>query len=159
MKSDSKYQLDIQTNRGPESVKEQKELERRMGFSYRQTIGELIYALTVCRVDISIAVITLSQHSHHPAQIHYEAVKQVFAYLNATKRDGLTYWRPQPRMDLPIAPDPTPISAPSQLYKFDDQWNALEIIGSCDTTWASDRTERRSMGGIVMMLAGAAVYY
>jgi hypothetical protein len=62
-------------------------------------------------------------------------------------------------MDLPIAPDPTPISAPSQLYKFDEQWNALEITGSCDTTWASDRTERRSMGGIVMMLAGAAVYY
>jgi hypothetical protein len=56
-----------------------------MGFSYRQTIGELIYALTVCRIDISIAVITLSQHSHHPAQIHYEAVKQVFAYLNARR--------------------------------------------------------------------------
>jgi hypothetical protein len=49
-------------------------------------------------------------------------------------------------MDLPIGPDPNPISAPSQLYKFDDQWNALEITGSCDTTWASDRTERRSMG-------------
>jgi hypothetical protein len=159
MKSDSKFQADIQMSRGPESIKEQKELERRMGFSYRQTIGELIYALTVCRVDISIAVITLSQHSHHPAQIHYEAVKQVFAYLNATKRDGLTYWRPTPRMDLPIAPDPTPISAPAQLHKFDEQWNALEITGSCDTTWASDRIERRSMGGIVMMLAGAAVYY
>jgi hypothetical protein len=85
MKSDSKYQVDIQTSRGPESLKEQKELERRMRFSYRQTIGELIYALTVCRVDISIAVITLSQHSHHPAQIHYGAVKQVFAYSTAFK--------------------------------------------------------------------------
>jgi hypothetical protein len=62
-------------------------------------------------------------------------------------------------MDLPIAPDPTPVSAPSQLYRFDEQWNALEITGSCDTTWASDRTERRSMRGIIMMLAGAAVYY
>jgi hypothetical protein len=78
MKSDSKFQADIQTSRGPESIKEQKVLEKRMGFSYQQTIGELIYALTVCRVDISIAVITLSQHSHHPAQIHYEAVKQVW---------------------------------------------------------------------------------
>jgi hypothetical protein len=62
-------------------------------------------------------------------------------------------------MDLPIGPDSTPVSAPSQLHKFDEQWNALEIIGSCDTTWASDRMERRSMGGIVMMLAGAVVYY
>ena len=86
MKSDSNYQVDIQMkSRGHELIKEQKELEKRMGFSYRQTIG-LIYALTVCRVAISTAVITLSQHSHHPAQIHYEAVKQVFAYLNATLR-------------------------------------------------------------------------
>jgi hypothetical protein len=45
-KSDWKFQADIQTSRGPESIEEQKELERRMGFSYRQTIGELIYALT-----------------------------------------------------------------------------------------------------------------
>jgi hypothetical protein len=83
MQSDSKYQADIQTSRGPESIKEQKELEKRMRFSYRQTIGELIYALTACQIDISIVVITLSQHSHHPAQIHYEAVEQVFAYLTA----------------------------------------------------------------------------
>jgi hypothetical protein len=88
MKSDSKYQADIQTSRGPESIKEQKGLEKRMGISYRQTIGELIYALIVCRINISIAVITLSKHSHHPAQIHYyEAVNQVFAYLNATKKE------------------------------------------------------------------------
>jgi hypothetical protein len=60
MKSDSKYQADIQTSRGPESIKEQKELEKRIGFSYRQTIGGLIYALTVCRIDISIAVKTLT---------------------------------------------------------------------------------------------------
>jgi hypothetical protein len=76
MKSDSKFQADIiQTS----NKRTKKELEPQMGFSYRQTIGESIYALTVCQVDISIAVITLSQHSHHPAQIHYEAVKQVFA--------------------------------------------------------------------------------
>ena len=67
--------------------------------------------------------------------------------LNATKKDGLTYWRPTPRMDLPIAPDPTPISALAQLLKFDEQWNALEITGSCDTTWASDRIERRLIDG------------
>ena len=64
-------------------------------------------------------------------------------------------------MDLPIAPDPAPISAPSQLCKFDEQWNAVEITGSCNTTWASAQTEWRLMwmGGIVMMLAGAAVYH
>ena len=81
-----------------------------MGFNYRQCVGELIYALTICRIDISIAIITLSQHSLNPARIHYEAIKHLFAYLNATKRHGLTYWRTSPQLDLPLTQDPTPIS-------------------------------------------------
>jgi hypothetical protein len=60
MKSDPTYQSDIESIWGTQSYKEQKELEKRMGFSYRQRIGELIYALTVCQVDISIAVRTLT---------------------------------------------------------------------------------------------------
>jgi len=83
-----------------------------MGFSYRQAIGEFIYALTVCCVDISIAFITLSQYASRPAQIHYEAVKKVLLYLNSPKRDGLTYWRPKPAMHIPERPDPTTVTAP-----------------------------------------------
>jgi hypothetical protein len=104
-------------------------------------------------------VITLSQHSHQPAKIHYEAVKTIFAYLNATKREGLTYWRPKPRMDLPEATPPTPITKLSVLNKFSQSPDATQVIGACDTTWASDRLHRRSMGGVVFMLAGAAIYY
>ena len=130
-----------------------------MGFNYRQAIGELIYAYTICRIDIAIAVITLSQFSHHPAKIHYEAVKQVFVYLNATKDFGLTYWRPTPRDDLPEKQAPQTISPYNRLADFDQQTNAIQLRGSCDATWASDRLERRSMGGVAMMLAGAAVYY
>ena len=89
-----------------------------MGFNYRQCIGELIYALTVCRIDISIAVITLNQHSNRPTEIHYEAIKQVFAYLNSTKREELTYWRADPRMDLPKMDLPQPISKLHDLRKF-----------------------------------------
>jgi hypothetical protein len=64
-------------------------------------------------------------------------------------------------MYLPIANVTTPVSALSHLYKFDEQWNASEITGSCDTRWALDRTERRLMRDIIviMMIAGAAVYY
>ena len=54
-------------------------------------------------------------------------------------------------MNLPIGLEPTP--------EFDQQWKALEITESCNTTWASDRTERRPLKDIVMMLAGAAVCY
>ena len=159
MRTDVEYQTKIQLDKGPETLKEQKQLEKRMGFSYRQCIGELIYALTICRVDISIAVITLSQHSINLAQIHYKAVKHIFLYLNATKKIGLTYWRTQQQIDLPYSPDPITISDNNELRKFDQQYNALEIVGACDATWASNRLHRRSMGGIVMMLAGAAIYY
>ena len=159
MRIDVEYQTKTQPDKGPATLKEQKQLKKRMGFSYRQCIGELIYALTICRVDISIAVITLSQHSINPAQIHYEAVKHVFLYLNAMNKTGLTYWRTQQQMDLPYAPDPITISDNNKLRKFDQQYNVLGIVGACDAIWASDRLHRRSMGGIVMMLAGAAIYY
>ena len=46
----------IQLDEGPELIKEQKQLNKQMGFSYRQCIGELFYALTICRIDISIAI-------------------------------------------------------------------------------------------------------
>ena len=117
MKTDTAYQTKIQLDEGPESIKEQKQLEKRMGFSYRQCIGKLIYALTICWIDISIAIITLSQHSLNPAEIHYKAVKNLFVYLNSTKQDGLTYWRTELRLDLPTKPDPVTISKESTLKK------------------------------------------
>ena len=62
-------------------------------------------------------------------------------------------------MDVPYAPDPIIISNNNELRKFDQQYNAHKIVGACNATWASDRLHRRSTGGIVMMLAGAAINY
>ena len=62
-------------------------------------------------------------------------------------------------MDLPVSPEPTPISPPADLAKYDEHWNAQLLTGACDSTWASDRLERRSMGGTDIMFAGAAIYY
>ena len=134
MQTNMECQSRIQLNEGPESIKEQKQLEKRMGFSYRQCVGELIYALTICRVDISIAVITLSQHSLNPAEIHYEVVKYFFAYFNNTKRNGLTYWRTELQLGLPSKPDPITVSVDSTIRKFNQHYNALELVGSCDAT-------------------------
>ena len=67
MKTNNKYLADIQLHEGPKDQYEARKLQKKMGFNYRQCIGELIYALTVCHIDISIAVIKLSQHSNHPA--------------------------------------------------------------------------------------------
>lgn len=62
-------------------------------------------------------------------------------------------------MDLPLQPDLQPISSLVTLAKYDEQWDAPLMSGSCDATWASAKLKRRSMSGVVMMLAGAAIYY
>ena len=62
LRLDSKHLAAIQLEEGPEDPVEARQLEKRMGFNYCQAIGEAIYALTVCRVDISSSVIKLSQH-------------------------------------------------------------------------------------------------
>ena len=38
-----------------------KEVEKQFGFTYRQGIGELLYAMIACRPDISFPLIKLSQ--------------------------------------------------------------------------------------------------
>jgi hypothetical protein len=159
MKSDSTYQAILQLAEGPESLKEQQQLEVSMGFSYRQGIGELIFALTICRIDISIAIITLSQYSERPAKEHYQAVKAVFVYLWHTRSDGIYYWRPSPREDLPDVPLPETNTHPERLKDFLNFEDPLITKGAGDSTWASDRKHRRSMGGIVFLLAGGAIYY
>jgi len=62
-------------------------------------------------------------------------------------------------MHLPERPDPTTVTAPQDLDKFAPVISPTLMSGACDTTWASDRLQRRPMGGIVLMLAGAAIYY
>lgn len=159
IQADNKYQKELHEAVGPSDPIEQKALKQAKGFNYRQAIGELIYAHTICRIDVSIAIITLSQFVQQPAAIHYNAMRHLFGYLNATKHYGLIYWREKPRMDLPNIPDPTPILLSTDLEQFEDFWNARQLIGSCDSTWASDQFERRSMGGVILMFAGAAIYY
>jgi hypothetical protein len=79
MQTNSAYQAIIQLAKGPEEPKEQQALKEVMGFSYHhQGIKELIFTLTVCHIDISIAIITLSQYADNPTKDHYQAVKAVF---------------------------------------------------------------------------------
>ena len=60
MRSDPKYQNELQETEGPTDPTEARKLQTKMGFNYRQLIGKLIYAYTTCRVDIAAAIITLS---------------------------------------------------------------------------------------------------
>ena len=161
MREDSATLTELQTTEGPSDDKERKELEHQMGFNYRQAIGELIFAMSTCRVDIASAVIQLAQHAANPAACHYKATKHVFAYLNATKAHGLYYWRPRRNKSgaLPTKPHPLPITDPSRLGEFPDSHDATTLHGATDATWGNDKGHRRSVSGVAILLAGAVVYY
>jgi hypothetical protein len=69
-------------------------LATKVGFSYRQVLGELIY----CRLDIGYAVCFLARFSSAPHVDHYVALKNVCHYLRRTRDWGLMYWRSKPRL-------------------------------------------------------------
>ena len=137
-------------------------LETKLGFSYRQAIGELIYALVTCRPDISFAAIKLSQYSASPALCHFNAVKDIFRFLKATKDDGIYYWRSEPRLDLPqkVIPPCKPDENYDELSIPERQdCNSSRLVAAVDSDHAGDVSHRKSVSGIVIKLAGGAVLY
>ena len=161
MKTDNDY---IQQLEMAEPLPENEciDYENELGFSYRQGIGEIIYALVTCRPDISFAAIKLSQYSANPAKIHYSALKDVFRYLKATEKEGIYFWRKQPRANLPIGP--TPICKNDSNYDnttiIQRQQNYAHILAAgVDSDHAGDVKHRKSVSGIVIKLAGGAVLY
>ena len=165
MRNDAKYINEIETSKGPEDESMKAELEKRMGFSYRQAIGELLYAMVTCRPDISIAVTKLSQYSNYPAEIHYKAVKNVFRYLRSTKTEGLYFWKKQPshKNILPKATMPNIFSDIGEYQKNvsvqDMQEKLRNMFGFVDSDWAGDTQHRHSITGIAIFLSGAVVAY
>ena len=143
-------------------IQEKVILERKLGFSYRQAIREIIYAMITCRPDISYAIIKLSQYSTRPAAIHYNALIHLYKYLKATKTDGIYYWRSHPRDDLPSGSIP--------VVKIDNNYdeeqvsarhttNNTLITAYVDSDHASDSSHRRSISGFHIKLAGGTVLY
>ena len=62
----------------------QRNLEKKMGFSYRSGIGQLVYAMVCCRPDLSFATVKLSQHNTCPRKVHFEGVQHALKYLYQT---------------------------------------------------------------------------
>ena len=133
--------------------------EQEVGFIYRTAVGELTYALVVVRMEISFAITKLSQYSSNPALLHYQALKNVFAYLNNTLEDGLIFWRKRPRMDL-VPNIPPPRIRTNVIDRLPSpQVTANKILAYCDSDWGSDTSHRRSVSGMIILLSGAAVIY
>ena len=141
---------------GPtEHSPEAKALAHRFGFSYRNLLGELVYAYVICRLDIGYAVCFLSRFSATPHEEHYSALKNVCRYLRAHKSWGILYQRPSPLEDLPdvdfeyLEDDPNLPSFPTALRD--------ELLATLDAAHGTDRATRRSVTGLVVFYCLAAI--
>ena len=61
---------DILNADGSTDEKVQDGLAKRMGFGYRNEIGELICAMIICIPDLLYLVVRCSQYSFKPHEIH-----------------------------------------------------------------------------------------
>jgi hypothetical protein len=71
---DTAYIQTLEQAKVPNTFDEQQQLKQRMGFSYRQVIGEVIYPMIKCRPDIGFHATKLSQYMDNPAEEHYTAL-------------------------------------------------------------------------------------
>ena len=157
MRDESTYlaQLEIAT---PPTLKEQEQLRTEF-FNYRQVIGEAIYAMTVARPDISPAVIKLAQYSNNPAKIHYQSLRILMKYLALTKTRGIYFWRNKLVPDLPKIQAEPCISTSDITDDIPHTKQPRIIHGYVDSDWGSDRSHRRSVTGIAIMLGGGVICY
>ena len=140
---------------GPvEKSPEAKSLVEQFGFSFRQLLGELIYAYVICRPDIGCAICFLSRFSGSPHAEHYNALKGVCRYLRATLDWGLVFQRPKPLEDLPIVPFSFRSVEPD-LPEF-PAVHRDHLVGLFDAAHATAQ-RRRSVTGISILYCGVAI--
>lgn len=141
---------DFMTAEGDPDDKHQRGLAKKMGFAYRSGIGELIYAMTTCRPDLSYAVVRAAQYSVNPAEIHYHGVRSMLKYLWYTRNDGIYFWRTTPNHSLPKVDLPAIMSRHHEiLIEGRPTHDATELHGSMDL----------EMGGGGLRLAGGTLAY
>lgn len=105
------------------------QIDKLKKIPYQNAIGSLMYLLQSTRPDIAYAVSLLSRFNTSYNQSHWEAVKNLFRYLKATSHFGLTFSR-----------DSCP-----------------KLFGYCDASYASDKTDFKSITGYVFLMQGSAI--
>ena len=146
--------------KGDSDIKVIEKLEKAHGLKYRQLVGTLIWPMTVCRPDLSQAVVKCAQASACPSDTHFHALKSICRYLAATMSDGLFYWRVEPRMDLPDDPLPVVQSTPHDIELADRPPDeATTMTAFMDTSGGDCLWTRRSFAGFCFRLAGGTIAY
>lgn len=97
---------------------------------YQQGIGSLMYAMVFTRPDIAFAMGKLSQYMSDPAEHHGHALKELMRYMKSTASQKLRF-------------------GPGGAYK--------HFVVYSDADWASDKTDRKSVSGMVVMFYGGPI--
>ncbi|KAH7460370.1 Retrovirus-related Pol polyprotein from transposon TNT 1-94 [Phytophthora ramorum] len=96
---------------------------------YRSAVGALMYLMVATRPDLAATVGVLSQFSADPCPTHWQALKRVLRYLQATPTHGLEFSRE----------------------------DSLGMCGYSDADWAGDIESRRSTSGYAFMMNGGCI--
>ena len=99
---------------------------------YRSLVGSLLYVATCTRTDIAYAVCQLSRYLEFPHEEHWNAAIPILRYLKSTKSKGICY------------------EAVS---------GNLQLSAYTDADWASNKCNRRSVSGVLVMINGAPVIF
>ncbi len=98
---------------------------------YKSGVGTLLYATKTSRPDIANAVRILSKYMGKAKKFHMDGMYRVMQYLIGTKSLGITY----------------------------DNKRKMELEAYVDSDYASDKDERKSTTGYVIMLGGGAIQW
>lgn len=96
---------------------------------YRNAVGGIMYLMVATRPDLAAAVGVLSQFAADPCPTHWQALKRVLRYLNATQTHELVFSRN----------------------------GASTIQGFSDADWAGDIESRRSTSGYVFVMKNGCI--
>ena len=127
--------------------------------TYQSLIGMLQWAITIGRIDIQQAVMTMSRFSHKPRKGHLDRVKRIFSYLKRFKSASIkfnTYVPEYADLEIDQLPDwkyiygnckeETPENTPEPRGK------RVVISSFVDANLMHDIITGRSVSGILHML-------
>ena len=97
---------------------------------YRSLVGALLYTLG-SRPDVAAAIRTCSQYMAEGADSHWQAAKRILRYLKGTSSTGVVYTKEE---------------------KF-------TLKAYCDSDWAQDVDDRKSITGYVIYAQGGAIVW
>lgn len=104
--------------------------EKNETIPYREAVGSFIFLATISRPDIAFAVNNVSKFLNNHNASHWQAVKQIFAYL---------------------------VNNPDLGIEYRGNSNEFELVGFSDADYANDKKTRRSTTGYVFSIAHGPV--